>query len=86
MYETFYFENVRESSKLGDLEVEGNVLLKRGVKNIRKRTMNYGTKEHRNTSSQTINLVQMKTQKFGDSDDQDGRKILLRHQLDSGGF
>jgi len=46
------------------------------VKNISKRAMNYGTKEHRNTSSQTINIVQMKAQEAGDSDDQDGRKIL----------
>jgi len=28
MHETFYFENLRESSKLGDLEVEGNIILK----------------------------------------------------------
>ena len=34
-----------------------------GMKYIPKRVMNYGTKEHRNTSSQTINLVQMETQR-----------------------
>jgi hypothetical protein len=47
-----------------------------GVKHISKRVMNYGTKEHRNTETKAINLVQMKTQEDGDSDDQDGRKIL----------
>jgi hypothetical protein len=47
-----------------------------GMKHIPKRAMNYGTKEYRNTSSQTVNLVQMETQEAGDSDDQDGRKIL----------
>jgi hypothetical protein len=46
------------------------------VKHISKRVMNYGTKEHRNTSSQTINLVQMKMQDAAEFDDQDGRKIL----------
>jgi hypothetical protein len=30
MHETFYFESLRESNKLGDLEVEGNIILKRG--------------------------------------------------------
>jgi len=30
MHETFYFENLRESSKLGDFEVEGNIILKWG--------------------------------------------------------